>query len=262
MTTVGWLDDRPLEDLGLTVVSLEGWWNVPTLTFPTVALPGRRGNRQSDRGMTVAARRVPLQSMLSALSLAERVTKLDALAEALTGLHEFRIADDPDRVAYGTLASGTVQFFAPQLTDPEVDPVYELLFENPHKFDRLEQMLVAPAAALAKAVPCGTVPHRGRLWVMDTLASRTVEVLSADGTALYQLRLTGTLASGEYLEIDMDQDAPTITLVQSAGTVRVDAFGWLNPFDALPIFDPKDRPGIRHSGGGDLVLFYRRAYYV
>jgi hypothetical protein len=200
--------------------------------------------------------------VLNATTLADRLAKLDALSLAMRGTFEIRVSDDPERVGYGTLERGQVSFFAPQLTSPQVVPTYELVMANPTKYDRRRQLLVAPVASTAKAVPCGTAAHKGRLWVMDTLASRTVDVVASDGTVLYQLRLTGTLASGEYLDIDMEPDAPTITHVKSAGTVRVNAFSWLHPFDAFPTFDPRDRPGIRHTGGGDLVLSYRRAYDV
>lgn len=261
MTDV-WINDRPIEEYGFGVVSLDSWWDAVGQQFPTSVIPGRQGSRATDRGAISAERRIPLVTTVSASTVADRLAKLDAMAQGLKGTIEIRVADDPERVGYGTLEKGSVTFFQPQLALPKVQPTYELVMANPLKYDRRRQLLVAPAASTAKAVPCGSAPHRGRLWVMDTLGSRSVDIVAADGTIVDQMRLTGTLAANEWLEIEMDADAPTITHVSGDGAIRTDAFSWLHPFDAFPTFDPQDRPGLRHAGGGDLVLSYRRAYVV
>lgn len=259
MTDV-WVNDRPIEDYGLQASNLAPWWFPVGLRLPANPVPGRRGERITDRGATSVARRIPLVTLLSATTVADRLTKLDAIARDFTGVLEIRVSDDPERVGYGTLESGSLSFFGPQLVGPDVTPTYELVCSDPVKYDRRSQLLVIPNAAIPVAVPCGTVGHRGKLWIMDTLASRAIDVVAGDGSVTSRTRLTGTLAANEYLELDMDRDSPTITHV--AGSTRTDAFTWLNPLDGFPVFDPLDRPALRHNGAGALVLSYRRAYNV
>lgn len=260
MSTALWVNDRDMEtEFGLIPSSLSGWWDPVGAAFPSFGLSGRMGNVQTDRGHTTPARRIPLVMVHTPTTLAGRKATLTSVVGSLRGTLEVRVADDPERVAYGTLSTGAIRFTAPQMVVEQIIPTYDLVFENPAKYDRRHQIVVATGTAGA-VVPTGSLPHRGRLWIMDTLTSRTIEVVTPDGVVVGQLRLTGTLAAAEYLEIDMDRDNPSITRVTSGGTIRQDAFSWLNPADAFLVFDPADAPRIRHTGGGTVVCLYRRAW--
>ena len=257
--TSAWLNDIPVEDLGLIPARMDGWWSAGVASRPGTPVAGRLGVLLTDRGSTLEPRRLQFVSTLDATSLADRMAKLETLAALFRGVVEVRLADDPDRVAYGHATARTTEFFAPQLTEPEVRVVLDLSLPSPVKWDRRGQIVIATGTAGA-LVPTGTVPHRGRLWVSDVLGNRTVEVVRADGTVVGMLRLTGVLATGEYLDIQMDRDTPSIEKVSSSGAVRTDVFSWLNTADSFLSFDPDDAPRIRHTGGGSVVCLYRRGW--
>lgn len=258
--STAWLNDVPVEDLGLIPAAMDNWWAPAATALPALTVPGLWGSRLSDRGASAEPRRVSFVSTLESASLGARLANLDALSAALRGVIEVRLADDPERVAYGFATTQTVGFFAPQLTEPDVRVTVDILIPSAAKWDRRSRVVIATGTTGA-LVPTGTLPHRGRLWISDTLSNRTIEIVRADGTVIGMLRLTGVLATGEYLEIDMERDTPSVTKVSSAGALRVDVYStWLNPADVLPIFDPDDVPRVRHTGGGSVVCLYRRGW--
>lgn len=257
MTDSLFANDRPITDFNFRVTSFD-WLHTASRSLPTVGFVGRGGADFVEQGTALLPRVIPLSLNVRPATLAQRRTWYDALWAALEGEIEIRVADDPTRVLYGMLQEGTGGVAPPAFIEPGADPVLSIVCANPAWTDRYAQLLVAANANQPKTVPCGTAPHGGRIWVRDGASSRTVSVLNFRGETVCSMTLTGSLSANHYLEIDCDNgvvwDVTGITKVDVTGT-------WTQAgTDDFPVFDPRDKPMIQHSGSGDIHLLYRRNY--
>lgn len=259
MTTAIYINNRPLEEWGLKVISM-AWLRIASRQVPMVAYEGRQGEEFSEQGIRTQRPPMPLRCELPASSLLARRRLLDTVALALEGENEIRVADDPDRVLYGMLREASGNPDDPQFVEVNSRPDFTIVFGNPNWFDRYAQQLVIPTASQPKTVPVGTAPHAGRVWFKDASASRTIQVLNFRGDVIGSMTLTGTLAAGHYGEIDCD----TGYVYDVNGNSKVDVTGtWLaSGTDDFFVFDPRDKPMLKHGGTGDLVHLFRRSYRV
>jgi hypothetical protein len=255
-----YLNDTPIEALGLSLAEggpLLGGFSV---TRATQSWQGRAGGIASPVG-TVGPRVVRMVADARVASAAARLALMDALADTLTGLIEVRYEDAPDRVLRGTArVFEAAVAMAPSWVNLDPRVVVEIECPNAARVDVEPRSVVL--GATPAAVPVGTLPHGGRVFLTGAAAGALstetrLRYRGVSGVLLGELVLLPALLAGEFLTIDLD--APSLVRTTTAG-VTSNVYGWKT---GGAFFRPAPRDGVRSADAwGTLELTAGAGLYV
>jgi hypothetical protein len=219
------LNDIPIEDLSLVVEEAQPIMARVALQRDRQAWPGRVGPLMSP--LSTADSTVRRYKWTGkAATPAARNAVMETLLDVLTGVVELRDRDTPTRVT-----RGTVRVFDPSVLSPSfvnVEPSIVVEFEtNGAAYEASSVSLVLSTTPVA--IPCGTLPHGGRIYLTGTAAGAIstevrIRYRGISGALLGEMVILPSLASGEHGVIDLDSQE--ILKVSTANaTTNVDA--WL-----------------------------------
>lgn len=209
-----YINGSSLEALGLRLVdggpSLDGLQR----SRATVPLPGRAGHLSSPFS-TTEPRVYRFACFTTGITtVAQRLALLDYYSDLLTGPVELRFVDGTTRCAMGIcrVFQGAVQ--SPTFVNIAATITVEVVCANAARYESEPSMLVLGTTPVP--VPVGTVAHGG--YIITTTSGFTpftVTYRSVGGVALGQIAVSPTLASGDYLILDLD--AHDVVKVDTAG---------------------------------------------
>lgn len=238
-----YLNETPLDAIGVWVEDVAERYAGPSRRYPTIALPGRQGvvlaadPEMTPRTVTISGTIDPAARTLPARNTAEDQLKL----LAYRGLVKIG-ADDGEtapRVIDGVCTNCRVT--------PVVHPMVTQLSRFTVTFLCPDPTWSDVAGSLVSfgstpsAVPLGSAPSGGVVRIAApswsaNVVDPTLTYRNAAGVALQSMALTGTLVAGtDYLEIDLDRQ----TMVQVASGVVANAIAWLTS-GAFFALDPMD----------------------
>lgn len=243
MTWAVYLNETPLDSIGIWVEDIAARYHGVQRAFPTLALPGRQGvvlaaePETSARLLTISGTIDPAARTLTARTTAE--DQLKALAyRALIKV----IADD-DETAPRQIDGVCEDLRITPVVHPMVTQLSRFTMTvrcpDPTWYDVVGQMI--GFTSVPSPIPLGTAPSGGlvRIAAPAWSANVTNPVLTyrnAAGVTLQTLTFSTTLVAGtDYLEIDLDRQ--TVIEVQ-AGVVR-NAIGDLSAGEFF-VLDPMD----------------------
>lgn len=259
MSTILYINDKPLEDLGLGPRSAN-WWDSVVFERPTIQLAGQFGQVAGSVGVGTA-RELSVECLLQATSVADRRTKLDEINRELTlGPCELRIQDDTDRVLVARLVSYGVEQFSdnPYGGQAYVNVTLEFVADDPTWYDRTA--LGVGLSTAAAELPAGTLPSSPVLYLQGG-SSPTLTYAAHSGSTVSTLELSYTWASGDVYRVDLGLQ----TIDKIASGTRTNAIGVYSTGDFFAL-DPRDGdaaasdwPTITLSTGSG-VAYYRRRW--
>lgn len=253
-----------LSDFGLILEDVQPWLSGLKLTRALTAMPGFTGSIPSDAA-TVESRLVTLSTYANTLSFAARTALQDALADLFSnGMNEITSPDQPSRVMRGFYLGTETDIAAPRLLSTDGRFRVSWLCPDPTKYDREPRGLTLGTTPVL--VPAGTLPMGGVWRVMGPLSGAiTMTYRALTGIPLGAFTVSGTLTSGEYLDVDLDRRE--ITKYSSVG-VASDAYAWksstaywfrLDAGDSVRVGDQWASLEQSIAAGGGLFS-YRRAW--
>lgn len=263
MATI-YLNGVTIETYGVIVTGLGDWLNLPEYTYPTVEIPGTPGTRLVGgiSPKVSPGQRTVVCYLNTATTLAERRSKLAALALACRGLIEWSTDEDPNRVCYGVLTSGEGSGIQEEaLANPYAILRLRFTVYDPHYYAKIPTLL--PLAS-GERVPLtlGSAACRGLIGInQGESGTGTVEAVLRDrtGAVLQTLTLTGvTLATDDSVLLDCINHeawryiAATNTWSEVTGNLTTAGQDFF-------VFDPLDAPTLELSNGYDGWVAYRKA---
>lgn len=263
MATV-YLNGEAIENYGVIVTGLTDWLDVPRTEYPVVEIPGAPGVRlvggiapkSSPRQMTMTC------YLNTAATLAERRSKLAALALACRGLIEWSTSEDTNRACYGVLEEGAGRGIQEEaLANPFALLTLRFTAHDPHWYQKVPTLLALPSGERV-SLPLGSAPCRGVITINHgESGSGTVEAVLRDktGTMLQTLTLTGvTLATDDSVVLDSINFEAWRYLAATNTWSNVTANLTTAGQDFF-VFDPLDQPTLALSNGYDGSVAYRKA---
>lgn len=258
-----YVNGRDLSDVGLEPLSIGGWLDLPSISRSVEPLTNTTGHALGT-GVRTAPRQISLSFSLRPQLLTDRAAAMDAVADTLTGLCELRFVDKPNRVirAYVETVTTVAEGESVAMIEPALILRVGFIGYDAAVYD--DEPTVLAVTTTPRAVPLGSIPSGGTLYLMGSLAgSVVVTCRSHTGEAVGTLTLTGTLAADEYLEVSLSDR--TITKVNNAGVRDADAYSFKSA-GAWFSFDPGH--GVRTAGAwpsievsaGAAVFIYRKAW--
>lgn len=221
-----YINDTAIEDLGLIPLEVPQVLGGVPINRSTQAWPGRSGGLASPiSAMEPRVLRFVADSRVT--TVAARSALLDTLADQLTGLVEVRYADQPDRVMRGVARTFVAEVpIPPRWVNVAPRVTVEIECANVARWDAQPQSRVIGATPVA--IPVGTLPHGGQLYLTGTSAGALsgevrIRYRGVSGVLLGELVLTVALLAGEYAVVDFDNAA--ITKYSTSGTAS-DVYSW------------------------------------
>ncbi len=258
MSTIAWLNDTPLEDLGLGPRSAN-WWDSVVFERATIPLVDQFGQVASNVG-TGAPRELQIECLLEATSVSDRRDKLDAIMRLIGyGPVELRVQDDEDRVLLARLVNYTAAQFSdnPYGGQPYLDVTLELVADDPTFYDRYARAVGLSTSAAEVAV--GTLPNYGVLYLQGA-SDPTVTYKAHSGETVATLELAYTWASGDVYRVDLGLQ----TIDKIASGTRTNGISVYSTGDFFSL-DPRDGdaaatdwPTITLSTGSGVIYYQRR----
>ncbi len=243
MTWAVYLNETPLDSLGIYVEDISARYAGVSRSFPQTALPGRQGTvltadpETQPRILTISGSIDPIARTLAARNTAEDALKV----LAYRGL--IRVVADDDVTAPRQIDGVCTGLNVTPVVHPMVTQVSRysatILCPDPTWYDVTSQMIAF--SAVASPVPLGSAPTGGIVRIMAPPWSAAVvdpvlTYLNAGGVAIQSMTFTGTLTAGtEYLEVDLDRQ----TVVEVSSGVSSNAISWLSAGNFFSL-DPSD----------------------
>lgn len=255
MTDV-WVNRRPLEEYGLVVTELSGWWSRPLRQDEVAAVVGAAGGWRTGLGTQFETRSLAVGIRTMDSTMAGRRAQVAALYQALTGVCKVSINDDPNRFVYAVLSQASARALDPALVEPRVDSRLEFLAHDPWVYSHATSW-VGLANGVPKAIETGTAPHAGVLFLNGGGTSVKAHLVDRSGNAIQSLTFASNWAAGVTVRCNFhDGLIKTIT----AGVVAnfENAIGVTEmPF----VFDPADGPQLLLENTGGYYI-WRKADLV
>ncbi|GAB1340878.1 hypothetical protein [Gemmatimonas sp.] len=253
-----------IADLGFVLTDIQPWLSGPKLVRALTALPGFTGAIPAESA-TVESRLITATSLIEPPTFAARLSLLDGLADlAMHGMNELVFPDAPDRIMRGLYLSSDVEVYAPRLVSTDGRVTVGWVCPDAAKYDRQPKGIVL--GTTPKAIPLGTLPSGGIWRIMGPLSGAiTLQYRAANGVLLGELTVTGTLTTGEHLDVDLTERR--ITKWSNVG-VATSAYSWkastsywfrLDAGDGTRGLDQWGTLQQSVAAGGGLFL-YRRAW--
>lgn len=227
--TMLWINDQPLQRLGLTLQRPTSWLDGLARTLPdTQRTPGLTGGRYAALPDT-AARDVTLTGVMLDVPLETQRAALSALTDALSGFLELRWPHAPNQVMRGVAGPLQVEpvnpdkaFVHPDRTALRVTVVIRCVdAANYERHPKRIRLSTTP-----RAVALGGLPIGGEILLEGPLSGAVdIDLLSASGVLLNRLALrTVSLAEGDVLTIRLD--APRLLIKRTAAGVQSNVYHW------------------------------------
>jgi hypothetical protein len=261
MTWAVYLNETPLDSIGIWVEDISARFHGVQRTYPTIALPGRQGvvlaaePETSARLLTISGTIDPAARTLTARSTAE--DRLKALAYGAL----IKVITDDDETAPRQIDGVCEDVRITPVVHPMVTQLsrFQLTVKcpDPTWYDVTGQLIGFNATP--SPVPLGTAPSGGLIRVAApswsaNVTNPVVVYRNAAGVTLQTLGFTLTLVAGnDYLEIDLDRQ--TIVEYQSGvvrnaiGDLTSGEFFALDPMDGDPFSASYPSLALTSSGG-------------
>jgi len=259
VSTILYINDKPLEDLGLGPRTAN-WWDSVRFERPVIQLANQLGQVAGDVGLG-SPRELTIECILQATSVSDRRTKLDAISRELgLGACELRVQDDEDRVLLARLVNYSAAPFSdnPYGGQPYVEIELQLVADDPAWYDRYAVGIGLSTSAAE--VPLGTLPSDAVLY-LEGASSPTVTYAAHSGETVSTLELSYTWASGDVYRVDLGLQ----TIDKIASGTRTNGISVYSTGDFFAL-DPRDGdadasdwPTITLSTGSG-VAYYRRRW--
>jgi hypothetical protein len=253
-----YINDRPITDFGVRLVSLEEWLNPPPLEVPPIALYGRIGVAVVGQAATVGSRTIQTKHATArGTTLTQRRTYASLLYRAAQGVVALRFDDEPTRQVFVTLTAGSAAALAVAMLDGDLGIDLTWTAHDPLWYDVGQSVIGLPADGSKKPIPMGNAPHGGVIHLVGAGTNPTVVTLrNRGGDALATMTLATTWTSAEYVEIDLDR----YRIVKINNLTRTNLLAYLATTETFHVFSPEDGPMLSVTGCGSVVLYYRRAW--
>lgn len=262
-----YLNDMPIEALGLSLVGGGPLLGGGTRSRETTPWRGRRGVVPAALA-SVEPWVYPFRFQTQETTAALRAYRHDLVSDYLAGVIEVRDDAMPDRVA-----RGEARVFKPDVASSptfvtlESNIDVEVVCYDASRWDA--QPLSRVITATPTPIPCGSLPHGGVLLLTGTAAGALsgevrIRYRGISGVLLGELVLTVALASGEWLEVNLD----TQSLIKFSTTgVAEDVYdGWKSSTGAFFTLAPRDGNRLADAWGtlevtaGVGLYLWRRRY--
>jgi len=261
MTWAVYLNETPLDSIGVWVQRINSYTAAPSREYPTLALPGRQGVvLTADPSMSPRTVSIVCSVAPSGASISARATTEDRLKGlAYRALIKLVVDDDVTvpRQIDGVCTACEVTTRQHPVDAVVSDATLTILCPDPTWYDVTGQVIGFNAAA--SQVPLGTAPSGGLVRITApswsaNVVNPTLTYLNAAGVTVQAMAFTGTLTAGtDYLEVDLNRQAITMT---SSG-VTTNAISWLttgeffavDPMDGDPLNDSYPQLQVTASSG-------------
>lgn len=258
-TGVLFLNDTDVDaasGLGLKVSRIDGHRESPGRTVRAAPVPGRDGHIELSTSTTSPPRVIRVSAMQVGSSLADLMTKLDALKWLATGLVRVRVGDASDREFVGRIKL-TVGVLGAWMQG--VAHSVQIEAECPDPLARGLSDQVVGFSGGATQIPLGTAPSRPVIRIGNA-TNPVITYRDAASAQIAQMRFTISLGAAEWIDIDclnqtiVDDQAAN----QAAALNAADSFIALDPRDAAAVDGPW--PTIETSSGTVATCTYRKRY--
>lgn len=250
MTWAVYLNETPLDSIGVWVQRINSYTSAPSREYPTLALPGRQGVvLTADPAMNARALSIVCSVAPSGASIAARATAEDRLkALAYRALVQVVVDDDVNtpRQIDGVCTGCEITTRQHPVDAVVADATLTILCPDPTWYDVTGQVI--GFSATPSAIPLGTAPVGGLVRIAApswsaNVVDPTLTYLNAAGVTVQTMAMTGTLIAGtDFLEVDLARQ--TITK-SSSGTVT-NAISWLTSGEFFAL-DPMDGDPLNSS---------------
>jgi len=250
------LNDVPIEELGIKLLeSPTGWLDLAPYDYALQSVVGRPGQVAVGSALTIGSRPLAIPYLLSPTTLAGRRAAAAALYALAQGEVEVRFGDDPERVYYCLVQSGSASGYPPTWVEPGVSGVLRLIAVDPYAYHRAANSQVLPASTRVPLLR-GTAPWRG------------IIVINGGGAGAGLLGTVLRHQSGDEIA-RMEFSNPTNLVLATADSLEIDCRNfasrqwvaatdsWTDVTAALAIgqdfmsFDPLDVPTLELLNGYD-----------
>lgn len=265
-----YLSGRSLEALGFRVETIKGPWDLPAVTDPVIAIPGRMGRMRTGQAADVAMRDIVIAGLVEESTTLRTNADLESKLETLKalfaiGLLEVGRVNQMNRL-YVTRTVGfeaTVRGAA--LAGVTAELTVHLQAIDPLAYDAA--LSIIGFGATRVPIPVGSAPSGGLLRIMGPATNPVITVRRLTGDVVHTLGLTRTLAATDYEEIDLDLMRLT-RFVSGVTTSDANAAtsGDIEDFS----FSPEDGDALAGqyptlecsglTGDGNCEICYRRAW--
>ena len=245
---------QSLADFGFTVTAAPKLWDGFTLQDSAVQIPRRMGELITSTDPRVPARDFTIEGVLAAATAAARIAQEDALNLALYGSTiELTRVDLPTRARYGRVQMLSIAPVEPEFLATESRVKIHVRCADPLAYELTPTVIAFTTTA--PPIPLGTAPLAPRILLANatagTLSNFIIAQRSADGTSIATMTLTGSLLTGEYL--DVDHGLMAINKVDGSG-VRTSARSW---FTAGSYFVLRAGDTLEVDKGSGSALYYK-----
>lgn len=258
--SVLWINGVDVEDLGLSVTSLDRWGAGMEFEFPSQGASGYLGHFVTQEA-SAPPRVVSLRLVVPCETVAARSAILTSVLARLQGLLELRFSDEPDRVLYGLrtreVTAGVVA--SKSFVVPDLDVSIEITCHDPAKYDRFMQ--TAAFSSIAMPVPTGNLPHGGIMYIFGAATNPGVTYRNMLKDVVTQMGFTVTLGSDDFLKVDNDLE--TVTYYNNG--IAEDGLGLWTSGDGFPQCDPADGdvlgeayPSLEVNSGNGVLIYQRK----
>lgn len=196
---------KSLADFGFTVTAAPNLWDGFTLQDLAVQIPRRMGELLTSVDPRMSGRDFTIEGVLAAATAAARIAQEDALNAALYGSTiELTRVDLPSRARYGRVQQLTIAPVAPEFIAKQSRVTIRVRCADPLAYELTPTVIAFTTTATT--IPLGTAPLAPRILLANatagTLSNFVITQRSADGTSIATMTLTGSLLTGEYLDVD------------------------------------------------------------
>lgn len=234
-----WINDRPDTDYSVRVAQLSGWLSFPVRSIPGVAVVGSHGEVVTGTGIRSEPRRLDILLDRTGTSLSERRSGISSLFQALNAKVQIRLGDDPTRFveAYLIHADATGPG-APAFVDPDALIPLSFLAVDPLSY-AVQNWDRPVLPSVRTVVPMGTAGSRVQIDLGGATTATTVRFRHGHtGAVLYDMTLTGTPSSSEYVRLRHARQ--TIKKYSGTPATETDVYSWKGSLDVWPVLDPAD----------------------
>jgi hypothetical protein len=234
------LNDRDIADYGCDLARpITGWMAFPIRQLPGVALVGSHGEVLTGTGVRTQPRRLDLTLYRPGTSVAERRSGISQLFQALNGKVQIRLSDDPNRFveAYLIESNPTGPGFSEFTTSAALIPLSFLAVDPLYYAVLPWDRPVLPS--IRTVIPMGTAGSRIEIDLMGASTSTLLRFRhGSTGAVLYDMTLTGTPSSSEFLRLRFSKQ--TIKRYSGTPAAETDSYSWKGSLDVWPVIDPAD----------------------
>lgn len=258
---VAYLDDYDLSQLGLVVERVDGLGDQPDRPWPSAPLPKSERVAILSTAPDETARLLVVRGHLLADTVALRNVAFDTLkGRCFAGdTVRLRFVDQGTREWVARCIGIQVDPRGQQFIEPGLALALSFVCESPYGRDTSDSVVDGITTTLT-AIPLGTAPSRPLIRITGPATNPLLAYAHFDATVLQTLQLTGSIAGGDYVEIDMDRMTITqsvASVLSSALTMRTaGSFFALDP--AAGSYAAAQWPTVNVSSGTARVTYRKR----